>query len=238
MPLGLTFCADLRPTRREEATDRAGRRVGLVQAGEPDCRIGAILCDVGDVVILFDRAVSAGIEDRYSLPAGSFLQTALKSPAAKLATVGAIDHAEWRRRICRTLPAQAVDEWLDYHGELNQGVVDLLTAAKEAGVRVVFLSNATARLWDDLAYHGILRFADRVFCSADIAWAKPDPRAYRFVIDTASLVLAQTLYVDDTPSWVEMGRSLGMHGYVYITTSGLSHELSRLGVAVDQTLGR
>lgn len=207
-----------------------------MRVSEPVGRIEAILCDVGDVVILFDQAVSAGIEGRYSLPAGSLLQTALKSPAGKLATIGTIDHAEWRRRICRTLPRQAVDEWLDYHGELNQGVVDLLAAAKEAGVRVIFLSNATTRLWDDLAYHGMLGFADRVFCSADIAWAKPDLRAYRFVVDTASLVLARTLYVDDTPSWVEMGRSLGMHGHVYVTTGELSDELSRLGVAVDQTL--
>lgn len=207
-----------------------------MRASEPDGRIEAILCDVGDVVILFDQAVSARIEGRHSLPAGSLLRTALKSLAAKLATIGTIDHVEWRRRICRTLPRQAVDEWLDYHGELNQGVVNLLVAAKEAGVRVIFLSNATARLWDDLAYHGMLGFADRVFCSADIAWAKPDPRAYRFVVDTASLVLARTLYVDDTPSWVEMGRSLGMHGHVYVTAGELSHELSRLGVAVDQTL--
>ncbi|MGH3901293.1 MAG: HAD-IA family hydrolase [Pseudonocardiaceae bacterium] len=135
------------------------------------------------------------------------------------------------------MPRQAVDAWLDYHGELNRGVVDLLAAVKEAGVRVIFLSNATARLWDDLAYHGMLSFADRVFCSADIACAKPDPRTYRFVVDTTSLVLARTLYVDDTPSWVEMGRSLGMHGHVYVTTGELSDELSRLGVALDQILG-
>ncbi len=151
--------------------------------------------------------------------------------------IGAIDHAEWRRRVCRTLPAQAVDEWLGYHGELNQDVVDLLATAKEAGVRVIFLSNATARLWDDLAYHGMLGFADGVFCSSGIACAKPDTRAYKLVIDTASLVPTRTLYVDDTPSWVEIGRSLGMHGHVYVTTDELSHTLSSLGVAVDQTLG-
>ena len=202
----------------------------LVLSDKPGRAIDAIVCDVGDVVILFDRDVAAGIETRYGLPSGSFLLTALKSPASKLAAIGQIDKTEWVRRLRKTLPLQAIDEWLDYHGELNQKLVGLLASAKVAGVRVLFLSNATTRLWDDLSFHGALDLADRVFCSADIGLAKPDPRVYRFVADEASLCLARVMYVDDTASWVEVGRTLGMYGHVYETPDRVAQDLARLGV--------
>jgi putative hydrolase of the HAD superfamily len=198
--------------------------------GGPGSRIETIVCDVGDVVILFDRMVPARIERRFGLPAGSLLRTALKSPFARLATVGSIDFAEWRSRMCQVVPRDAVDEWLDYHGDLNLGAVELLSSARRAGLRLFFLSNATSRLWGDLAHHHLLDFADGVFCSADIGLAKPDPRVYRFVADSAPLGLARTLYVDDTPSWVEAGSRLGMYGHVYTTVDGLRRVLAHAGV--------
>jgi putative hydrolase of the HAD superfamily len=132
--------------------------------------------------------------------------------------------------MCRVMPRDAVDEWLGYHGDLNQAGVELLSSARQAGLRLFFLSNATSRLWDDLAHHHLLDFADRVFCSADIGLAKPDPRVYWFVADSAPLSLARTLYVDDTPSWVEAGSRLGMYGHVYTTADGLRRALAYAGV--------
>jgi putative hydrolase of the HAD superfamily len=110
--------------------------------------------------------------------------------------------------------------------------VELLSAARRPGVRLYFLSNATARLWGDLAFHGLLDMADRVFCSAEIGLAKPDPRVYRSVAEATSVSLARTLYVDDTPLWVDAGRRLGMYGHVYTTVDKLERTLARAGVLV------
>jgi len=82
----------------------------------------------------------------------------------------------------------------------------------------------------DLTFHGIRDLADRVFCSADIGLAKPDPRVYEFVAESASLVPERTLYLDDTESWVEAGRRLGMRGHVYDTPAVLRRHLAELGV--------
>lgn len=193
-------------------------------------RIEALVCDVGDVVILFDPAVSAGIEQTYALAEGSLLATMLKSPAGRLASIGAISSAQWLRFARSELPPAAVDAWLGYHGELNQPVVEMLAAVKAAGVRLAFLSNATGRLWDDLAFHGVCDLAEKVFCSASIGVAKPDLAAYRHVVEAMSLPVAQSLYVDDTPSWVEAGRVVGLRGHVYVSAARLHDELVRAGV--------
>ncbi|MGH4017958.1 MAG: HAD family hydrolase [Pseudonocardiaceae bacterium] len=194
--------------------------------------IDTIISDIGDVVIMFDQGRSADIERRYGVAEGCLLDAVLKSPAARMAAVGQLDHAEWLRRVTENVPRIAVQEWLAYHGELNLPVVEMLVTARRNGLRVLLLSNATVRLWDDLDYHGIRDLADRVFCSADIGFAKPDPRVYGFVADATSLAMGRTFYVDDTSSWVEVGRKLGMRGYVYGTPDELRRQLADLGVTV------
>lgn len=194
--------------------------------------IDTIICDVGNVVILFSPDRSAEIERRYGIPAGALLHAVLKTPPARLAAVGQLDYDEWFRQVAALVGEAAVTDWLAYHGELNRPVVDILAAARSSGIRVLLLSNATVRLWDDLDHHRIRGLADEVFCSADIGVAKPDPGAYEFVVSAASVVAGRALYIDDTASWVEAGRGVGLRGYVYGTPDGLRRELAALGVSV------
>jgi putative hydrolase of the HAD superfamily len=200
--------------------------------GYRDAEIDTIICDVGGVVILFSPDRSAEIERRHGIPPGDLLNVVLKSPPSRLASVGRLDHDTWFRQVAATVGQPAVEDWLAYHGELNLPVVEILTTARGNGIRVLLLSNATTRLWDDLDHHGIRDLADQVFCSADIGFAKPDAGAYELVVKAASVVADRTLYVDDTASWVEAGQALGMQGYVYGTPDGLRRELVALGVSV------
>ncbi|GAA1883748.1 HAD-IA family hydrolase [Asanoa iriomotensis] len=202
-------------------------------AGESsEAAIDTIVCDVGGVLITFAPDRCAEIESRYGVPDGVLLRTLLKTPSARSAAIGRIDQDEWFREAAAVVGAPAVEEWLAYRGELNEPVVEILTAARRAGVRVLLLSNATTRLWNDLDHHGIRDLAERVFCSADIGYAKPDPHAYQFVADAAATVSDRTLFIDDTASWVEAGRSIGWRGYVYGSPDGLRRELAALGVNV------
>lgn len=214
---------------REDLRMATSEVIARMPAGR-DERIDAVLCDVGDVIILFDRAVAAGIESRHGLEPGSLLRTALKSAEGKLAMVGGIDHGQWRRATSRVLGDDAVTEWLDYHGELNHSVVAFLEALKRRRVRVVLLSNATSRLWDDLRFHGLDGLADAVFCSADMGLAKPDPDSYRYAARHGGFALDRALYIDDTPSWVNAGVELGLRGHVFSTARGLGKELLTLGL--------
>jgi putative hydrolase of the HAD superfamily len=201
-----------------------------MRSTDSQSRVDAILCDVGDVLILWDKEIPAAIERAYGLPEGSVLFETLKSHAGKLATIGRVTHEEWLREVTCRLPDAAVREWLSYHGDLNSDLISLLTAARQAGVRVYLLTNATGRLWEDLAYHGIRDFADRVYCSASIGLAKPDPKLYRQVVRAISVPPERVLYIEDTPSWADAGRQIGMVSHTYSGIPALKSELKRLGL--------
>jgi len=201
-----------------------------MRSSRSQSQIDAIFCDVGDVVILWDKEIPARIERGYGLPEGSLLLETLKSRAGRLATIGRVTHEEWLREVTRRLPGEAVLEWLSYHGELNSDLIALLAAARQVGVHVYFLTNATSRIWEDLAYHGIRDFADGVYCSVDIGLAKPDPALYREVLRGISVPPERVLYIEDTPSWSDAGRQIGMVSHTYSRIPSLKEELKRLGL--------
>lgn len=178
--------------------------------------IGGIICDVGDVLILFDQEVSAEMECRYQLQPGQLLKATLKSEAGRLATVGAISTDRWYEMVADSLPAHAIDEWLAYHGDLNTALVELLLAARSAGIIVCLLSNATSRLWDDLRHHQIESLGDHVVCSADVGLAKPDPQIYHHALAVLGMAAGEVVYLDDTEPWVEAGRSIGLRAHHYV----------------------
>ncbi|MFG1928803.1 HAD-IA family hydrolase [Cryptosporangium sp. NPDC048952] len=192
--------------------------------------IDTILCDVGGVIIGFDPAVATAIEARHGLEAGTLLPQLLKSEPARRATAGAISLDEWRQIVATKVGDQPVQEWLDYHGDVDAAVVDQLKALKNQGFRVILLSNASTRLWDDLAFHGLNGLADEVLCSATIRQVKPDPSCYRYAAATAGFALERALYVDDTPSWVSAGVAVGLHGHVFSSAQTLRDCLLACGL--------
>jgi putative hydrolase of the HAD superfamily len=194
-------------------------------------QIDAIFCDVGDVLILWDKDIPRQIEKDHGLHEGSVLFETLKSGAGKMATTGQITEEEWLRQVTRRLPREAVREWLSYHGELNSELVGLLTLAREAGVHVYLLTNATSRLWEDLAYHGIQNFADQVYCSYTLGLAKPDPEIYRHAVESVSVPPGRILYIEDTASWAEAGRRIGLVSHTYSGIAALKSDFDRLGLA-------
>lgn len=197
-----------------------------------DPTVRTVLCDVGDVLIHFDPAVSAAIEVDHGLAPGALLQAAVKSSAAKAAMAGRIDFGDFKARTAAVVGEGALSAWLDYHGEADSGVVEIVKGLRYHGVRVVLLSNATARLWDDLAHHGLDALADAAYCSADIKVAKPQRAAYDHVAKAAGFDLdGSVLYVDDTASWVAAGQAAGMRGVVFTTAAQLHAQLAGLGEA-------
>lgn len=195
-------------------------------------QVRTVLCDVGDVLIHFDPAVSVGIEADHGLEPGALLAATVRSPAARAAMAGAVDFANWREQTAAIVGQGALNDWLDYHGELDGAVVEIVKALRNRGVRVVLLSNATARLWDDLAHHGLEALVDGAYCSADIKAAKPERAAYEAVAHAEGFALDRSvLYVDDTASWAAAGQAAGMRALVFTGALELHSALCDLGIA-------
>ncbi|WP_121017107.1 HAD-IA family hydrolase [Streptomyces sp. 3211.6] len=185
--------------------------------------LNTVLCDVGDVLIRFDRGVAAEIERRHGLAGGSLLPAVLKSRPGRLAMAGAIDHDTWRKEVGALVGSGAVEEWLRYHGDLDTDVVAHLKTVRDRGLRIVLLSNANGRLREDLAFHGLLDVADLVLGSAEMKLLKPDPSCYREAARLGGFALHKALYIDDTASWVAAGQALGMTGHTFTSAQAL-HE--------------
>jgi putative hydrolase of the HAD superfamily len=192
--------------------------------------VDTLICGIDNVLITFDPAVPQHIEATYGLPAGLLLDTLLEWPTAKLASVGAIDYPTWLRYARQALPRRAVDEWLNYHGSINQPVADLLHTAKHAGLRLYLLANGTDRTYHDLAHHQLTDLADRTYISADIGHAKPDPRAYQHVLHHTTANPTHTTYIDHNPTWVHAGQQLRLRGLTYHNPNQLQHALTQAGV--------
>jgi len=95
---------------------------------------------------------------------------------------------------------------------------------------VALLSNATDRLRDDLAHHGLGDTFDHVFCSAEIGLVKPDPACFRHVADVMQLAPPECLFVDDQLPNVEAARQAGMHAEQFTGLAELRAALSSYGI--------
>jgi HAD superfamily hydrolase (TIGR01509 family) len=69
---------------------------------------------------------------------------------------------------------------------------------------------------------------DMVAASDEIGVAKPDPRAFRYVLDALSIEPSEAILVDDIASYVSAAETIGMKGIVYRNVKQLRQELARL----------
>ena len=115
---------------------------------------------------------------------------------------------------------------------LNEPLLPLIDRLKEAGYRLVVLSNTCpphvewiTRHWDVLE-----RFDARVF-SYEVGAMKPSPEIYRVAVEAAGCEAAECFFVDDLVENVEAARALGLDGAVYVGVEELKASLAASGVS-------
>ncbi len=95
---------------------------------------------------------------------------------------------------------------------LRAEMVDLMTAAKAAGIRLGALTNDMTAFhgpdWVDQQEH--LKLFDVIVDAGLIGVLKPDPRAFRHAAAELGLPVEQIVFLDDMPPNVEGARQVGM----------------------------
>jgi putative hydrolase of the HAD superfamily len=92
------------------------------------------------------------------------------------------------------------------------GVPEALSSMKEAGLRLVVVSNSDGTVENVLNRGGLRSHLDAVFDSHLVGFEKPDPRIFRHALETTGSAPETTLHVGDLYSAdVEGGRSAGLH---------------------------
>ncbi len=77
-------------------------------------------------------------------------------------------------------------------------VEQTLTALRSGGYRLVVLSNWDHRLNQTLKELALDRFFEKIYISTLIGYAKPDPRAFQYVIEDLGVPAEVVLHVGDT----------------------------------------
>lgn len=80
----------------------------------------------------------------------------------------------------------------------------------------VLLSNASAGYLKPIMEKlGLDKLFTNIFVSSDIGYAKPDPRAYQYVLKQTGFEPENTLMIDDSARNIDVAMELGMKGIVF-----------------------
>ncbi|MGW7296799.1 HAD family hydrolase [Streptomyces sp. NPDC054829] len=161
--------------------------------------IETIVLDVGETIIRDDRYWASWADwldvPRHTLSAlvGAVVARGHdNAEALRLVRPGIDVAAEYAAR-----EAAGLGERLE-ESDLYDDVRPSLSAAQQAGVRVVIAGNQTARAAELL--RGLALPVDLVATSGEWRVAKPQPEFFRRVMDVAHAAPEQTLYVGDHPA--------------------------------------
>ena len=110
---------------------------------------------------------------------------------------------------------------------INPGVVHLMRQLK-GRYKLAVLSNSPPNLAQWLVDWGIHDMFDVVFCSGDEGLVKPDPAAFKVVLERLEVGPEEAIFIDDTMDHVMAARMLGLKGILFTTPEALAEQLDDL----------
>jgi putative hydrolase of the HAD superfamily len=182
-------------------------------------RPDVLLIDFDGVLRRYDPDVTAAVEQRYGLPPGTVLETALEWPHLRPAITGQITRAEWLVRVADALSSRVgggsaarslLVEWDAYRGAVVPEVLAFVRAVRRSGVRVALATNATDDLDLDLAALGLMGEFDAVANSAVLGVHKPTREYFAAACDLVDAPPERCLLLDDDDRNVRGARAAGL----------------------------
>lgn len=187
-------------------------------SGKP---IRNVIFDMGNVLMTFDGPRFAGLftdtpEDADLLD-GALFGTTMWS----LLDSGTISHETMRRYALAHLPERLhpnLNECFDHWPEHSKPIAatnELGIRLKREGYGIYVLSNANARIMDQLGHAPVTPYLDGCVVSAKERIMKPDPAIFRLLCLRYRLDPAECLFVDDNADNCEGARVAGLRAFHY-----------------------
>ncbi|CAL9333811.1 HAD-IA family hydrolase [Streptomyces sp. enrichment culture] len=191
----------------------------MIVSSAPARPFDAVLYDLDNVIRYYDMSRVAALEHAAGLAAGTTADVAYAPEVDLPLLLGRIGPAEWEAAIVRGLAGRVpralarglAAAFAHAPFRADEEVVALLRRARRH-LPLVLVTNATLRLYDDLASLGLADLADHVVGSAHVGVAKPDPAIYALAAERAGVPAGRCLFVDDRWENVEAAAALGMTG--------------------------
>lgn len=193
--------------------------------------IRAVVFDLDGVIRHFDPEATADIERRHALALGTLLDAAFADPGLSDVTTGRITREVWINGIGESVGApDAAIEWGGWPPQVDRQMLALCDELRANGLTVAVLTNGTDTIPAEVAEQGIACRVDHVFNTAEIGHAKPDPRAFRHVLDALGLPGEAVFFTDDSPSKLAGAVEVGMATHAFVGRDDLRQELGARGI--------
>jgi putative hydrolase of the HAD superfamily len=195
--------------------------------------IRAVLFDLDGVIRHFARDHIAAVEARHGIEPGAIARFAFTDQVLGPVVTGAVTRTRWIRQIGVHIGSvQAAEEWGRTPSVVDAEMVSLVDDVRVAGHRTAILTNGTDTVEAEIDALGLTPHFDRIFNSAAIGYAKPDPRAFQHVLDALGITAGEVFFTDDSPSKLPGAEELGMPTHHFCGASGLRDALRARGVRV------
>ena len=195
--------------------------------------IQGVIFDFDGVVRHFDADFVPALERRYGLPEGAIHYAAFSQPLLTELTTGGLARREWARRVGELIGSpEAAEEWAHSPTSADREVLALVDELRAKGRTVAVLTNGTDESRAEAAELGVLEHFDAFFNSADIGYAKPDPRVFKYVLTQLSLEGPEVFFTDDSASNLPGAEELGMLTQHFISVTDLRVALQQVGILI------
>jgi putative hydrolase of the HAD superfamily len=201
--------------------------------------IEAVVFDMDGVIRHWTAQVIRDFQDAHDLPPDAVGSVAFAEPLYGDAMCGRLSAEEWAAEIGARLAAdhEGVDAdagrqmWLETDWEIDDEVVTIVQALRDAGQRVAVFSNATTKLEVDMGAMGVGELFHDVCNSSTIGLMKPDLASFEHVADEVLGVTPERiLFIDDRHENVVGAIDAGWHAVQMRSAAGIAAVLRRLRV--------
>ena len=115
----------------------------------------------------------------------------------------------------------------------KQEIFDLISALKEQGYMIGFLSNTEIPAMEYFFENTYDTYFDVTTFSCAEKTRKPEEKIYTVTLEKLNVKPHEALFIDDKPHYIESAKKLGINGIVFENSDQLQEYLSSLSIRIN-----
>lgn len=114
---------------------------------------------------------------------------------------------------------------------INQNVISIIKNLKEKGYRLGIFSNFTKSGAQFIKNNSLITsLFDTIVISSEIALAKPNHDAYKYLINKLDLPPQEIIFIDDSQINIDAAENIGIKSILFKNSPILKKQLSKIGI--------
>jgi putative hydrolase of the HAD superfamily len=178
--------------------------------------IRAVFFDFGGVIVRTEQPEPrTKLADSLGLTYADIDKLVFENESSKQAGLGLVTETQHWQNVARSLnqPDAEVERLRTefFAGDrIDLELVDLMRSLRPA-IKIGLISNAWSELRAWIEAQNFADAFDNMVISAEVGFAKPDPRIYQAALQNLQVLPAESVFLDDMLKNVEAARKIGMH---------------------------